>query len=1070
MPAEHKLSGDVLRRQPFVRPEQVVLGTFTFLPYFRTGAAAALQEPFSTGSPARAELSISVTARSGATSATGGTRLSLRGPGEVLALDPRQVIRRYPEPGVPDAEPSDLVHIEFDTPDLPWQFTPTGPDTRRNLMPWLRLIAVPAATTRVAPPIAPGLPRVLTVPKAQLPPPEDAWAWAHAQVIGPPDGAPDLPARLAPGSPTTNLSRLLCPRKLDANTDWIAAVVPVFEVGRLAGLNQPVPDDATLELSWGPAAPDDVRLPAYVLWHFATGQDGDFETLAERLRGVAPPPGVGKRRVDTSRPGMGIEPVPDAPVRIVSGPLVAVGDATTDGLAWPEATTAALRQRLEQPDEVAFGPEPAPDPTVGPPIYAGAHVARRTLPGPDAEPSWFNELNLDPTDRIVAGLGTRVVQMDQEELMTSAWQQVEGVMAANRALAAAAMGRFVSESLHRRQLGRMVASDLVAATARAHSRLALQPGQSIQSAMAETALPPAAIGPLLRRVARPAGPLARFAGPDAQARVQATRLLRADPDGTTTSWVRQYEEPDGVNGIRETTLRQLVELLGEQDARLAETAEQLAASAFVSAMTDSATGPLVAAEVGREVVLEELRQTLEALLAALPTGEEVDADPRTAVPVVRDLAPQVLAVIEFGLARHVEQWSVRTEVTKRLDLGASPDPEHEDRMLIASTDLRDLLLERWRQAQQFAELSELRPAPSVFELFERLFEEPEVALGADLEALSEVLRVDAPDFGDRDRASLAVADLGLLERLDPQLTAVRRFRDRITRRPRWLPDDWFDDGRLEQVMVAPRFRYPMLEALDRYDREWLLPGVSEISPHEMTTLLSTNARFAEAFLVGLNTEMARELLWREYPTDGRATSFRSFFTRGDELLADVHALGPGPLGSHIDPRFDGATVLLVRGELIRRYPDLLAHAVHQVGDTWPPTFDRRPVPTLFRLALSPDLLLVGFDLKSQAVMNADPDLGRRSPGGAYWFVLSEHVGQPRFGLDEEGPAGAQKARDDLMWSDFRRDGAFLRAEDPLPAVTGRPRPTLDAAVLAWLLFQQPSRAAFRGARMIKDAS
>ncbi len=47
----------------------------------------------------------------------------------------------------------------------------------------------------------------------------------------------------------------------------------------------------------------------------------------------------------------------------------------------------------------------------------------------------------------------------------------------------------------------------------------------------------------------------------------------------------------------------------------------------------------------------------------------------------------------------------------------------------------------------------------------------------------------------------------------------------------------------------------------------------------MATLLRTNNRFIEAYLVGLNHEMGRELLWREYPTDQRGTYFRIVLDR-----------------------------------------------------------------------------------------------------------------------------------------------------------------------------------------------
>jgi len=446
-------------RYPPVPAEQVVLGTYTFLPHHRTGAAAGLRQPFTPASPARATLPLTVPVSAGGTTETAATTLRLRGPADVLGIDVRQVIRRYPEPGIPDAEPSDLVHVEFDTPDLPWQFTPTGPDAAGNLPPWLRLVVLPADAVREQPASAPGLPGSITVAEAELPPPGEGWAWAHVQVLGPAAGDPSLAARLSGASPTTNVSRLLCPRRLDHNRSWLAAVVPSFEVGRLAGLGERVPDDATLTWAWGAGGGGEVTLPAYDRWRFATGAEGDFETLAERLLPVAPPAGVGRRRVDTGRPGMGIDPPPGpagSSVREVYGPLVRIGDPGTDGRSWPAATTAALRQRVDSPDAVAYAPGEVADPTLGPPLYGGAHLARRTIPAGGEQPTWLAELNLDPADRLVAGLGTRVVQMDQDELMAAAWAQVEGVTAANAALAAAALGRHVSESLHRRHLARLV--------------------------------------------------------------------------------------------------------------------------------------------------------------------------------------------------------------------------------------------------------------------------------------------------------------------------------------------------------------------------------------------------------------------------------------------------------------------------------------------------------------------------------------------------------------------------------------------------------------------------------------
>ena len=46
------------------------------------------------------------------------------------------------------------------------------------------------------------------------------------------------------GDPALTVSRLLCPRRLDPLTDYLACVVPAFELGRKAGLGFPIqPDD-----------------------------------------------------------------------------------------------------------------------------------------------------------------------------------------------------------------------------------------------------------------------------------------------------------------------------------------------------------------------------------------------------------------------------------------------------------------------------------------------------------------------------------------------------------------------------------------------------------------------------------------------------------------------------------------------------------------------------------------------------------------------------------------------------------------------------------------------------------
>ena len=52
--------------------------------------------------------------------------LTVNGPGDVMGLDPRVVVRTDPRPHSVDVEPNYLPLVEFDPPDLPWMFTPAA--------------------------------------------------------------------------------------------------------------------------------------------------------------------------------------------------------------------------------------------------------------------------------------------------------------------------------------------------------------------------------------------------------------------------------------------------------------------------------------------------------------------------------------------------------------------------------------------------------------------------------------------------------------------------------------------------------------------------------------------------------------------------------------------------------------------------------------------------------------------------------------------------------------------------------------------------------------------------------
>src|SRR5262249_28738082 len=101
--------------------------------------------------------------------------------------------------------------------------------------------------------------------------------------------------------------------------------------------------------------------------------------------------------------------------------------------------------------------------------------------------------------------------------------------------------------------------------------------------------------------------------------------------------------------------------------------------------------------------------------------------------------------------------------------------------------------------------------------------------------------------------------------------------------------------------------------------------------------LRTNRRFVEAYMVGLNHEMGRELLWRGYPTDQRGTYFDHFWGLGvpngaPRDITDLNTWSvPDPASHRVRahgvptgaPPLVEEFVKLLRSNLLKRYPTAL---------------------------------------------------------------------------------------------------------------------------------------------------
>ena len=190
-------------------------------------------------------------------------------------------------------------------------------------------------------------------------------------------------------------------------------------------------------------------------------------------------------------------------------------------------------------------------------------------------------------------------------------------------------------------------------------------------------------------------------------------------------------------------------------------------------------------------------------------------------------------------------------------------------------------------------------------------------------------------------------------------------------------------------VVAPTFPQAMSRFLAALTQEWLLAGLENV-PDDTVSLLAANRRFLESFMVGLNDEMGRRLIFDEYPTDLQATFFKSFWNDGAEDISSLNSWGS--LGNNPAPGdFAGdPLVLLIRGALVRRYPNMQVFAVQATEAGPQRTLGGTETPILFSGRIDPDVAFYGFPLTAAQALGTST-----TPG--YYFVIQEHPCEPRFG-------------------------------------------------------------------------
>jgi len=986
-------------------------------------------------------------------------RFSLVGPGDVVGINREMVVRTEPLHWITDFEPNYLAFIEFYDEDFAWRYTPAAAAAGEKLRPWLALLVLEEdefeRTARQLP-----LPSITIRDKTAMPAAGELWLWAHVHSNAdiPDADLSDYERFLnslntsVDTDPDGLFCRLMSPRHLKPNTPYHAFVVPTFETGRLAGIGEPTAGVEAQRPSWQADGTPGGEMPVYYEWFFRTGANEDFESLVRLLEPRAMDPRVGIRDMDCSAPGF-VTADGSGPLPATSPPILGLEGA----LKSPSAVSTVFpsppahdefREALEA--VVNLGETAAADPTQDPivtlPLYGKNHARQNpadTILLDHESQRWLDDLNRDPRTRTFAGVGTRVIQKNQERYMRAAWLQVDRILEANRRIRDAKAAIAFATPLFARSFAARPTVTLLAMSRPVLAKVMGSP-TTLHHQLMESRLPAAALSGTFRRLLRPGGPFARRLGIDAGAYEGVVVALndgtltaappRTPPGGLpTTQGLGDGARPTGSGAwlARYGWILLIVLLL----LLLILLFLALSAGAAAAAVAIAVAGVAAAVAIVRAMRRAQRRQEVADVLGA----------PETAGDTIASVPPRP------GFTVRLEGEATVPAATSG---GAGGESVEAERFRAAVTGI--------------SRIASVHPAA-----------QPE-----------------------RQAFALEPAKAKVVAALEPR----RAHGVRLSKRVRIRNLHWTEpDEPIVEAMAYPEFDEPMYRKLNAESGDFLLPNLKLVPPNTIS-LLETNQKAIESYMVGLNHEMGRELLWREYPTDQRGSYFRQFWDvsglvqpdsgKTAAQLAEEHKDIPPihtwqrhtRLGRHNQRDAQGdaeQVVLVIRGDLLKRYPNSVIFAqkaemnslVERVIDLdlTASEFGKELLFPLYRADIYPDLKFFGFDLTVRQARGDDPSPGFPDDDDFGWFfVIQEVPGEPRFGMDISFDAGTDGVTwDDLSWRSFPTpDPDFVRVSPHptgfTPTDNTPDRWARSSAEMAYVLFQKPSMVAVHASEMLAN--
>lgn len=1021
------------------------IANYSFLPWLRRGISNNITAPVN---QLRAQVAVALTVNS---TVLPETTVQLIGPGDIIGINSNIIIRTEPRNWITDFEPNYLAFIEFYDEDFPWRYTPDIPGSGHRLTPWLHLLVVKedeftrtTSTSRPLPSI-----NLLADPELVFPVDSQTWAWAHVHVnsdIAASGSTPDNSSldTLIESNNDIAVSRLFGPRKLEANTAYYAFLIPAFETGRKAGLGEDVVEDPADETFTDPLTRS---------WPLTNGALNEYPVYYEWFFRTGMNGDfeylVGLLEARTMDPKVGVRDM-DA-----HEPLFGLTDLSENAILGLEGALKApdtvSRDFPDVNDATQFQQEIQEIINLQDDLVTAGNSATPVI-SPPFYGQWHamvSRLNIDASDE----------------------NWVNNLNKDPRNRTAAGMGTLVvqkKQESYMKTAWQQVGDILSANQKIRFAQLAMNAGQMIYSK--------------------------HIVNLTMDANLLITTPVHPKVLGSPTTIYKQIQESIIPASAFSRAFRKLVRPAGTlmQGLGLSNTKNNRSILGLLNNKSISAAPPKQAPSniINSDVIANKLSSNGTPLWASWILKNTWLFIIIVLVLLVflffitgNLLVVAGAAIFFIVIYLYAKKSSTAGTVSQSISAG-NITTEY-----VASIEPVPSFILTTPGTPAAPSSSSVSPAVSALE---------STRFKNALLGFAGLLQQPVAQPAIKPAFDLANAQAKINFAINPMYAIPKRI----------LPGIKIGELAIEKivpVMAYPDIKQPMYEPLRDLSSELLIPNLNLI-PQNTISLLETNQPFIEAYMTGLNHEFARELLWREYPTDQRGTSFRQFWdvskyvnTEGlseDELAEKLKDITPihtwskhSALGDHNNRETggdDSQLVLVIRGDVLKKYPNTVIYAqkakweddgntlvINDSGTGEPD--DTNMLYSAYSAAVNPDINFIGFDLTIEEARGDVKDetraererLGDNNLG--WFFILKEIPGEPRFGLDAAETQAASDATswDDLSWGHLDMDTTCINVEAmPQATVAGDIQWNTNSADMAYILYQKPVMIAVHAKDML----